>query len=216
MEIELKYTHLLWDFNGTIFADMQAGIDSVNHMLLERGLAPIRSMEQYREIFDFPIRSYYEALGFDFEKEPYHVLAPIWVELYNENSKSAGLCEGVRETLAEVQKHGITQVILSACELNMLTDQLKVLGVSEYFEEVIGLDNIHAESKLHLAQMWREANRDARVLYVGDTTHDAETAAQLGADCLLYTGGHQSRARLSKVGAPMIDRIDELLKYLEI
>jgi phosphoglycolate phosphatase len=133
---------------------------------------------------------------------------------YNENSKNAGLCEGVRETLSEVRTCGLTQIVLSACELNMLTDQLQMLGVSEYFEEVIGLDNIHAESKLHLAQRWREAHRDARVLYVGDTTHDAETAVQLGADCLLYTGGHQSRSRLSKVGVPMIDRIDEILKYL--
>lgn len=211
----MRYTHLLWDFNGTIFADMQAGIDSVNLMLSERGLPIIDTMERYRDVFDFPIRDYYKALGFDFDREPYDVLAPIWVALYNEKSRTAGLCDGVEKTLAAVRERGIQQVILSACEINMLTDQLRVLGVYDYFEDVIGLDNIHADSKLHLAEDWRGANPDATVLYVGDTVHDAETAKLLRADCLLYTGGHQSKERLSRCGCPLIDSITDILDYLD-
>ena len=89
------------------------------------------------------------------------------------------------------------------------------LGVSDCFDEVIGLDNIHAESKLHLAKKWRESNPEARILYVGDTVHDAENARILGADCLLFTGGHQSRRRLAKCGFPMIDNIREIAKHFE-
>ena len=99
----MKYTHLMWDFNGTIFDDADAGIKSVNKMLCERGLAPIPSKERYQEIFDFPIEDYYRSLGFDFDKEPYEVLAPIWVDLYNMNAESAGVCEGVKETMEEVK-----------------------------------------------------------------------------------------------------------------
>ena len=90
----MKYTHLMWDFNGTIFDDAEAGIKSVNKMLLERGLAPIPSKERYQEIFDFPIEDYYRSLGFDFEREPYEVLAPIWVDLYNMNVGSKKLLTG--------------------------------------------------------------------------------------------------------------------------
>ena len=75
----MKYTHLMWDFNGTIFDDADAGIDAVNKMLKERGLEPIPSRERYKQIFNFPIEEYYGSLGFDFEREPYEVLAPIWV-----------------------------------------------------------------------------------------------------------------------------------------
>ncbi|MBE6619701.1 MAG: HAD family hydrolase [Ruminococcaceae bacterium] len=211
----MKYTHLFWDFNGTIFSDMQAGIDAVNRMLGDRGLPIIADMEAYREIFDFPIKEYYRKLGFDFDKEPYEVLAPIWVELYLENCCSAGIVDGVDTVVKAVAKTETKQVILSACEKNMLCDQLAELGVIEYFDEIIGLDDIHAAGKLHLAREWRDKNPEAKILFVGDTTHDAETAEVLGADCLLFTGGHQSKERLLTTGCETIDGIVEILDHIK-
>lgn len=212
---KVKYTHLFWDFNGTIFADMQAGLDSTNEMLRDRGLSEIAGLNSYRELFDFPIKDYYLKIGFDFEKEPYEVLAPIWVDLYNEKSKDATLVHGVREALERVKTLGVAQVVFSATEKNMLVRQLSELEVLEYFDEIIGLDNIHAESKLHLAKRWREEHPEARILYVGDTLHDAENAKILGADCLLFTGGHQSRNRLASTGCPMIDSIEDIFEYID-
>ena len=194
---------------------MQAGIDSVNEMLSKRNLPCIRGIEHYREIFDFPIMEYYRGLGFDFEKEPYAVLAPIWVDLYNINSKKSKLSDGVLETLRSIENKGVRQEVLSASEINMLAKQIEELGISDYFDGIYGLDNIHAESKLHLARMWREEHKDAKVLYVGDTVHDAETARLLDADCLLYAGGHQSRKKLESCGYPIIDKIEEILEYIE-
>ncbi len=210
----MKYTHIMWDFNGTIFDDADAGIAAVNKMLSERGLSPIPSKERYKQIFDFPIEEYYRSLGFDFEKEPYEVLAPIWVALYNENAERSGLCEGVRETMERIRSIGVKQSVLSACEIGMLTRYLEKLGVSEFLCEVMGLDNIHARSKLALAHAWLEKNHDARVLMIGDTTHDYETAMALGADCVLYSGGHQSREKLERCGCRIIDRIEDVIDYL--
>ncbi len=210
----MKYTHLMWDFNGTIFDDAEAGINAVNKMLSERGLDVIPSKERYKEIFDFPIEEYYRSLGFDFDHEPYEYLAPIWVALYNENAEKAGLCRGVRETMDKVRSLGIEQSVLSACELGMLKRYLSKLGVDMYLSEVMGLDNIHARSKLALAYEWTEKNPNARVLMIGDTTHDYETAKALGADCVLYAGGHQSREKLERCGCPVIDDIGEIAGYL--
>ncbi len=205
----------MWDFNGTIFDDAEAGIDAVNKMLADRGLDIIPSKERYKEIFDFPIEDYYRSLGFDFDSEPYEVLAPIWVALYNENAERAGLCAGVRETMEAVRALGVEQSVLSACELGMLTRYLKKLGVDGYISEVMGLDNIHARSKLMLAHAWIEENSDASVLMIGDTTHDFETAQALGADCVLYAGGHQSREKLERCGCPVVDNICEVLEFLK-
>ena len=211
----MKYTHLFWDFNGTILADMVAGMESTNEMLASRNLPVIPGVDAYREIFDFPIKDYYAGLGFDFEKESYEVLAPIWVELYNEKSKLSRLNEGVAEVVARVRELGLSQVVFSATEREMLLRQLGELELVEPFDEIIGLDNIHAESKTHLARKWRAEHPDAVILYVGDTVHDAENARILQADCLLYTGGHQSRKRLSRCGFPMIDHIAEILDHLK-
>ena len=194
---------------------MDACIESTNQMLAERGLPIFKSIEDYREVFSFPIKDYYRSLGFDFDKEPYEVLAPLWVDLYNEKSKNSPLIDGVKETLDRVKELDLELVLFSATERNMLLRQLGELGVGEYFDEVIGLDNIHAESKLHLAKAWREAHPDAKIIYVGDTVHDAENAKILGADCLLFAGGHQSKRRLSACGCPVIESIAEIMNYLD-
>ena len=211
----MKYTCVVWDFNGTIFDDVDAGIVSVNKMLRERGLDVIPSVEYYREIFDFPIKEYYRGLGFDFEREPYEVLAPIWVDLYNENAERAGLCPGVAQTMAAIREMGIRQVIISACEINMLEHYLCKLGVRSYLDEVVGLDNIHAGGKIDRAEEWRRNNPDECVIMIGDTQHDGDTARALVGDCVLYAGGHQSRRRLEMCGYPVVDSITDLLDFLK-
>ena len=66
-----RYTHIVWDFNGTLFDDVDAGIASVNKMLCDRGISQIADREQYQKIFKFPIIDYYRDLGFDFAAESY-------------------------------------------------------------------------------------------------------------------------------------------------
>ncbi|MBQ7379631.1 MAG: HAD family hydrolase [Clostridia bacterium] len=211
----MKYTHIVWDFNGTLLNDINAGIDAVNVMLEKRGLATIKSVETYRELFCFPIIKYYAKLGFDFEKEDYYtVLAPEWVEMYLENYKRSPLTEHAVQTLQRLGAMGYQQTLLSATELQMLKGQLKGLGLEQYFGEVCGLDNIHAGSKVDTAIAWREAHPDAVALFVGDTVHDYEVACAAGADCVLYSQGHQSRSQLSGCKCPIIDHLSELIELL--
>lgn len=210
----MKYTHIIWDFNGTIFDDVQTGIDSVNKMLAERGLDIIPGIEAYREVFDFPIENYYRTLGFDFDKEPYSVLAPIWVKLYDERVVDAPIVKGVEKTLKRLKEQGLTQVIISACQKDMLCRDLDRLGVSSYFDQIMGLDTIHAWGKTHIARDFAQRNPQAKCLFVGDTTHDAEVARAIGADCVLFSGGHQSRQRLEGCGCPVIDSIEDLLDHI--
>lgn len=211
----MRYTDIVWDFNGTLLDDIRAGIDAVNDMLTRRGLATIDSVQQYRELFCFPIIEYYAKLGFDFEKEDYYaVLAPEWVALYLENYKHSTLTEGAEDTLQALAKAGYTQTLLSATELQMLKGQLRDLGLEQRFSEVWGLDNIHAGGKIGTALAWREAHPGAKALFVGDSVHDWEVARAVGADCILYCQGHQSRAQLQVCGCPIIDRLDQLIELL--
>lgn len=211
----MKYTDIVWDFNGTLLDDIKAGIDAVNDMLSRRGLATIDSVEQYRALFCFPIIDYYAKVGFDFEKEDYYtVLAPEWVALYMENYKHSTLSAHAVQTLQALRDRGYTQTLLSATELDMLKGQLRDLGLEQYFCEVWGLDNIHAGGKLARAVAWREAHPNAKALFVGDTIHDWEVANAAGADCVLYCGGHQSRAQLEGCGCPILDSLSELEDFL--
>ena len=205
----MKYEHIIWDFNGTLLDDVWTGIVSVNKLLEDRGLPKIESVEDYRRVFRFPIIEYYRSLGFDFDKEPYEVIAPQWVALYLENVKSAGLYDDARQTLEQVRAAGLRQTLLSATELNMLTGQVRELGVESYFNRIAGLDNIHAGSKLALARAWRQAYPFDRAIMIGDTDHDVDTARELGADCVLVCRGHQPKEYLQTLGVPVADSIRE-------
>lgn len=210
-----KYTHIIWDFNGTLFDDVDAGIASVNKMLSDRGLSTIADKEEYRKIFKFPIIDYYRGLGFDFNSEPYEVLAPVWVELYNMNSKKSKLQDGAVYALELFKEKGIPQLLLSATERNMLKRQTRELGIDEYFDDIYGLDNIHAYSKKELAFKWRRENPDAVPLFIGDTEHDAQVAKAADAECILISCGHQSNETLRKCGCIVCDDLYKLIEFLK-
>ena len=210
----MKYTHAVWDFNGTVLDDVDAGILAVNRLLEVRGLPVLTGREAYHRVFHFPIRSYYEDLGFDFSVESYETVAPQWVALYLEYAASSPLCVGVRETLELFRGRGLCQTLLSATERDMLVRQVTDLGIGGYFDGLWGRDDIHAHSKVALAEAWRAAHPDARVFVIGDTEHDKEAADAMGADCYLIAGGHQSKETLCRTGAPVFDSLPALSAYL--
>lgn len=205
-----KYTYILWDFNGTILDDVEIGIRCVNKLLSDRELKTIENVSEYREIFGFPIIDYYRRAGFDFAKESYEEIAPQWVEQYLINVKDAPLYPDVRETIERFHKMGLKQTVLSATEINMLRGQLHDLGLDDCFDEVRGLDNIHASSKVELAKKWRSEHMNDRALMIGDTVHDAEVAEAIRADCILIARGHQMRKTLEKTGVPVAGTLDEV------
>ena len=210
-----QYTHVIWDFNGTVLDDVMHGVRCVNIMLEKRGLPTIPDVDAYRHVFGFPIDAYYRRLGFDFEKEDYDtVLAPEWVGHYLAGEASCTTNEGVAETMAKIRDMGISQIMLSASKEEQLKGQLARLGLTDIFDTVLGLDNIHARSKAFLAVEWKAAHPEARPLFVGDTEHDSDVAAAIDADCLLFLGGHQPEELLATKGRPLIRTIPELLSYL--
>lgn len=206
----MKYTDVIWDFNGTIIDDVAVGIDSVNKLLLDRGLDVIGSEEQYRRVFRFPIKEYYRSLGFDFDAEPYEKIAPLWVKEYLDRCKNAPLRDGFSEAFELFQSLGVKQHILSATELSMLKDQLDFYGIADNFESIFGLGDIHAHSKTDLAKRWREEYPHSVALFIGDTEHDFAAAVAMSADCALVCGGHQTRETLVSTRSAVYGSFKEL------
>ena len=128
---------------------------------------------------------------------------------------AAPLRAGVPETLKRLKRAGVRLTVLSASEHGMLCRQLRQRGVYGLFDEVLGLGDFRAQDKLGIAREWCARTRPARALMIGDTDHDAAVAAAIGAVCVLYTGGHQSRARLEKVSPYVIDDLAQLPALLE-
>ena len=210
-----RYTHLIWDFNGTLLDDVQVCIRSANRLLAAHGLPTVDSEDTYRAKFGFPIVDYYRRLGFDFEKAPYADLAVEWVAYYLEESGNAVLYPDVRDALEMGKRYGLSQLILSATEAGMLERQVSELGIRPYFDDVLGLGNIHAHSKEELGQLWRAQHPNARVLLIGDTDHAARVAETINADCVLLSRGHQSGQILEQCPALFVaDSLHEVFDRL--
>lgn len=213
MAIELisQIRGIIWDWNGTLLNDTMLAVESMNSMLSKRGL-PVLSVGQYKNVFTFPVKDYYQIIGFDFDKEPFEIPAMEFIYRYNELVWDCSLHENTKEVLTYFQNCGIDQYILSAMKQEMLDRCLEYYSISHFFEQVSGLDDHYAHSKLDAGRVMLK-NLDmepGELLLIGDTIHDFEVASELGCSCILVSNGHQSYDRLNSTGAPVIEHLAQL------
>ena len=55
----MQYTHVIWDFNGTIMDDVDIAVAAVNDMLDKRGMARTNRAD-YLQMIESPIIEYYK------------------------------------------------------------------------------------------------------------------------------------------------------------
>ncbi len=182
---------IIWDWNGTLLNDVKACVDSMNCMLDKRSVNKI-TIDYYKSIFTFPVKKYYQELGFDFNKEPFEELSIEYIDLYKRNSMNSPLQEGVIELLNFFKSRKYKQVILSASEQIALENQVKQRNIFNYFDSLIGLNNIHAKGKVDNAKNFvvNSPGYD-QIILIGDTMHDLEVAQEINAKCILVSNGHQ-------------------------
>lgn len=210
----MKYIFL--DFNGTIINDVQLCLDLLNEILRSQGKREL-NIEEYKNVFTFPVKKYYEAAGVDFSIESFESLTQKFILKYQPASMHCGLYEGLIETVKLLREKGYHFVILSASEKNNLLEQCTHYGLVPYFDAILGIDNIHAASKVDIAlgYLKREGIEGKDILFVGDTLHDLEVAKRLGAECFLVSCGHQSVEVLSQGNTRIIGSVAELSQILE-
>lgn len=205
------FTHVIWDWNGTLLDDRWLCIESINTLLSARSL-PVIDEETYSRIFRFPVKDYYHDAGFDFSIEPFEVPAMEFISLYDRRKKDCGLHKGAVEVLELFAKMGCTQYLLSASETGVLEEMTLHFGISHYFKRIKGLDNHYAHGKGDLG-LELLSTLDAPVhsiVMIGDTCHDKEVADLLGVASILCTFGHFPEERLVSCGSQLIRNLDEL------
>lgn len=210
------FQRVIWDFNGTLLDDAGICLECLNELRRRRSM-PAIPLEYYLEHFDFPVKEFYRKIGFDFDAEPYDVPAMEWVELYHSRIWTDGrLHEGAEDVLRTLRDKGLSQGVLSAYHRGMLEKSLAHFNIRGYFDPVLGLQDHYSASKVELGRDWvRSCPTDpARIILIGDTLHDAETARAMGVRCALIAKGFQAKHRLFESGAPVLDDIRAVPGYL--
>lgn len=208
-----KIKHIIWDWNGTLFDDVDLCVENINWLLKKYNYEPI-TKERYKEIFTFPVIEYYRRAGFDLEKLDFTRIGKEWMDRYEQKKYQAKLADGALEIVKNFLNKEIKQSILSAYSENTLIEIVERFGLKSYFTYIVGLDNIYAESKINLGKRLLQiinSNND-EILLIGDTVHDFEVAQELGCKCILLSSGHQSRKELEKCGVEVFDELRDLKK----
>jgi phosphoglycolate phosphatase len=209
--------HIIWDWNGTLFDDVDLCVENINWLLEKYGLQSI-TKERYREIFTFPVIEYYRRAGFDLNKLDFHFIGREWMDRYEQKKLEAKLADGAIEIVNYFHKLGIEQSILSAYSEHTLIEIVERFGLKKFFNHIVGLDNIYAESKVNLGKKLLERiNSDSNsILLIGDTVHDYEVSTELGCKCVLMASGHESKQELLKCGVPVANDLKELFQYFKV
>jgi phosphoglycolate phosphatase len=210
-----RFRHVIWDWNGTLFDDAWLCHEAMNWLLARYGL-PSLTRQRYMEVFTFPVRDYYEHAGFDLERTSF---AEVGAEFMGEYERRRGECRlrpeapGVLRELAEAR---VGQSVLSAYQHDSLEALLLQLGIRSRFDRVLGRPDVYADSKVAegRALLLDLGLPPGEVLLVGDTTHDAEVARDVGVACALLPGGNQTPERLAATGAVVLGSLAEVPAFV--
>ena len=210
-----RIRHVIWDWNGTLVDDADACVEALNRIGKPRGM-PAVTPGEYRRLFGFPVRAYYERLGFDFTVEDWDSVSREYHRHYRETSRASPLRSDAVPALDALRAAGIAMSVLSAAEIGILERMIGERGIRGYFARLAGLSDLYAHSKLDIGRDLVRGSgiAAAATLVVGDTTHDHEVAAELGCACALVAGGHQSEERLRRCGCLVVGNLSDLVRRL--
>ncbi|EDY45826.1 HAD family hydrolase [Streptomyces sp. SPB074] len=206
--------HLVWDWNGTLFHDMDAVLGATNAAFAELGmdgLDPL-TLDRYRELYRVPVTAFYEALlGRAPTPGEWELMDGTFQRHYARESVRCGLTAGAVELLDGWLAAGRSQSLLSMYGHEELVPLVKGFGIADRFVRVQGRTGPSGGGKAdhlvrHLAALAGDVD-PARTVVIGDAADDGHAARAAGARAVLYTGGSHSRASLARTGFPVADSL---------
>lgn len=212
-----KYEHIIWDWNGTLLDDVNYCVNIINNVLSKRKLKVISSYE-YKEIFTFPVKNYYERLGLLNFGETFEELSVEFIQLYERDKLKCNLFIESKEILDYFLNYGINQSILSAYKFDTLKEIISHFGLNKYFSNIVGMDNIYAFGKIQIGERLVEkinCNKD-KIVLIGDTIHDCEVANHLGIDSILVSHGHQKIVKNRECKSICVNSLLEIKNIVRI
>jgi phosphoglycolate phosphatase-like HAD superfamily hydrolase len=201
--------HVVWDWNGTLFDDHAAVVAAVNDALACLALRPIDA-DTYRGHYTRPVQLFYERLaGRAIRPDEWRVLDNAYHDSYQRALDRLALASDAEAALADAERAGLTQSLLSMWRHEHLVPLVERLGISQFFVRIDGLRVAGGETKAeHLVEHLTALEVDpSAVLLVGDSLDDLAAARAVGARCVLYDGGSHHRHALEATGAPVVDTL---------
>ena len=212
----MQYKHIIWDWNGTLLNDLSLCVTILNQSLNKRNI-PAITIQAYKEKFLFPIKTFYESIGFDFDKEPFENTNIEFHAGFEKQFKTLALQPFAKETIIQFNKNDITQSVLSATLQDKLVEQIGFFNLDQYIQNIAGLRNTpsgygkeyEGEELLMSVDIPK-----SETMIVGDSLLDFKVSQHLGIDCVLVHNGHNDINRLHNTGTNTFSNIKDLYNWV--
>ena len=211
----MKFKHAIWDWNGTLVDDTWLFVDIMNGVLKDRNLEGI-TLDDYRNVFDFPVEDYYIKLGFNFSEEAFETAGLDFIKIYDGRKFEPKLFDDTIPTLNTLKNLGCTHSILSAQNLSTLTQSVEYYKLTGMFDSISGLNDHYAIGKIKQGKklITDSQYNPNEVIMIGDTEHDYVVADAMGVRCFLMDRGHNSTSRLQSKQSEVFSSFSQLLEEL--
>ncbi|MDD3170903.1 MAG: HAD-IA family hydrolase [Bacilli bacterium] len=206
---------IIFDLDGTVL-DTYGLIRETFIRLFARFLPEYTYTEaDLQSFFGPPLRDTFRRIGCDdLETEKmFHEYRKLSVELQPEY---LNVFPDTEETLSVLKKSGYKLAIFSNKIEEAITSGLKQVGLYEYFDMIVGIDQVkNPKPNSEGIELIRKEMQADLCIYIGDTKIDIETAKNANVDGIGVSWALTSREELLASGAKHIaGNMKELLKIV--
>jgi phosphoglycolate phosphatase-like HAD superfamily hydrolase len=209
-------THIVWDWNGTLFHDLDAVVGATNEIFRPYGIGPFDA-DRFREVYTRPIWVLYERmLGRTLRDGEWEELDQGFHDHYHRLMLACRLADGALSSLRAWEETGRTQSLLSMWGHDRLVPKVGEFGIARHFTRVDGLRATAPggpKAEHMVAHLLALGVDPETVVVIGDSVDDALAAQHVGARAVLYSGGMTLRVELERVGVPVVDSLEDALNY---
>ena len=200
----------IFDWSGTLVDDMALVVCATNHVLRQYGVAEI-DREEFRKSFKLPYSDFYQEYlpGVCMEEIEAHFRYGFSI-----SEATVPKLEYSEEFLAYIKEQGGRMFVLtSMCEI-AFGEQLVDLGMEPYFERTYA--GVLDKREL-IGDILQEQNLvKEETVFVGDMTHDVDTAHHGGVWSVgVLTGYNHRETLMSSKPSVLVNDLKELRGLLE-
>ncbi|MET0419124.1 MAG: haloacid dehalogenase-like hydrolase [Actinoplanes sp.] len=210
--------HIVWDWNGTLFADSGALIAATIDAFRDCGL-PAVTTAGYQRHHTQPIPVFYERLaGRTLTGDEQRRLAERFLVAYTQHRTTAALTPDAVTALTRWAGTGRRQSLLSMYPHEALLPLVEAAGIGALLTRIDGSTGVDVAHKApHLDRHLRAQGLDpAGVLLVGDSVDDVRAARACGVRSLVYHSGDRALHALDHFdafGLPVVTTLGEAVGW---
>lgn len=197
-----RFTHLIFDFDGTIADTTHIIIATMQSTMREMNLA-VSTPDAIRQVIGLPLKDCFSHIYCGMSDEEAQECASTYCRLFdiNKHRFTPSLFPHVAESLHTLRSSGISMSIASSRSHASLEELLEMLDVRQHFAVVVGVDNVDKakpdpEAILYILKSMHINACDA--LMVGDMPVDIAMGQNADVKTCAVTYGNSPREDLKK------------------